>query len=65
MRIFKRLAEWGGRVGKPVDELPGAEPVGSKPNVRLVDARDRERVKLLQEDPDEYFRRYPMPRFDF
>ena len=65
MGIFKRLAGWGGRAGKPVDELPSAETVELKPNVRIVDARNGERVKLLQEDPDEYFRRHPIPRFGF
>ena len=65
MGIFKRLAEWAERAGRPVDELPSAETVEPKPNVRIIDARNSERVKLLQEDPDEYFRRYPMPRFNF
>lgn len=40
-----------------------AEP--PKPNVRIIDVRNGERVRLLQEDSDEYFRRYPMPRFGF
>ena len=65
MGVFKRLAEWGARASKSVDEPPSAEVVEPKPNARIIDARNRERVKLLQEDPDEYFRRYPMPRFGF
>lgn len=40
-----------------------AEVERFKPNEYTRDVLLTDRVKLLQEDPDEYFRRYPAPRF--